>query len=40
VDQERHFRIEGDKLYIETAPQLNQNFGKRVRVTLVWEREN
>jgi hypothetical protein len=40
VDQERYFRIEGDKLYIETAPQLNPNFGKLVRVTLVWEREN
>jgi Lipocalin-like domain len=40
VDQERYFRIEGDKLYIETAPQFNPNFGKLVRVTLVWEREN
>jgi Lipocalin-like domain len=28
VDQERYCRIEGDKLYIETAPQLNPNFGK------------
>jgi hypothetical protein len=40
VDQERYFRIEGDKLYIETEPQMNPNFGKLVRVTLVWEREN
>jgi hypothetical protein len=40
VDQERYFRIEGDKLYIETEPQINPNFGKLVRVTLVWEREN
>jgi hypothetical protein len=40
VDQERNFRLEGDKLYIETAPQMNPNFGKIVRVTLVWEREN
>lgn len=39
VDQERYFRIEGDKLYIETAPQVNPNFGKLVRVTLIWERE-
>jgi hypothetical protein len=40
VDQERYFRIEGDKLYVETKPQMNPNFGKLVRVTLVWEREN
>jgi hypothetical protein len=39
VDQERNFRLEGDKLYIETAPQINPNFGKLVRVTLMWERE-
>jgi Lipocalin-like domain len=39
VDQERYFRIEGDRLYIETAPQMNPNFGKLVRVTLIWERE-
>ena len=40
VDQERYFRIERDKLYVETAPQLNPNFGKLVRVTLVWARGN
>ena len=39
VDQERNFRLEGDKLYIETEPQINPNFGKLVRVTLIWERE-
>jgi hypothetical protein len=39
VDQVRHFRVEGDKLYVETAPQMNPNFGKVVRVILVWERE-
>jgi hypothetical protein len=40
TDQERNFRIDGDKLYIETEPQMNPNFGKVVRVTLIWEREN
>jgi hypothetical protein len=40
VDQERNFRLEGEKLYIETEPQMNPNFGKVVRVTLIWQREN
>lgn len=41
VDQEGNFRIEGDKLYIETAPQVKSELRKAsARVTLVWEREN
>jgi hypothetical protein len=39
VEQERFYRVEGDRLYIETAPQMNPNFGKLVRVTFVWQKE-
>jgi len=40
TDQERFFRIEGDKLYIESPPTANLNRGgQKVRGILVWERE-
>lgn len=38
-EQVRSFKLDGDKLYVETAPAMNPNFGKVVRVTLVWQRE-
>ena len=38
MDQVRYFKLEGDKLIVETAPALNPNWGKVVRVTLVWQR--
>ena len=38
-DQLRHFRIEGDKLYVTTPFQPSPNFGGKVfRSLLVWER--
>jgi hypothetical protein len=40
TEQVRRFRIEGDKLHIEAAPQPYANFGGRVmRGILVWQRE-
>jgi len=40
TEQKRHFRIEGDKLYIEGAPQPSTLFpGKTFFARLVWERE-
>jgi hypothetical protein len=39
VDQVRTFTLDGDQLHVETAPQMNPNFGKVVRVILDWERE-
>jgi hypothetical protein len=38
-DQVRSFKLDGDRLYVKTAPQMNPNFGKAVSVTLIWERE-
>jgi len=41
TDQVRHYRIEGDTLYIETVPQPNASYGGRtMRFFLSWEREN
>jgi hypothetical protein len=40
TEQVRSFRIDGDKLYIEAAPQPYANFGGRVmRGILIWQRE-
>ena len=40
TEQVRNFRIEGDKLHIEAAPQSYANFGGRaMRGILVWQRE-
>jgi hypothetical protein len=39
TDQVRTFKLDGNKLTVETAPALNPNFGKVVRVILVWQRE-
>jgi hypothetical protein len=39
-EQVRDFRIEGDKLHIEAAPQPDANFrGRVMRGILVWQRE-
>jgi hypothetical protein len=40
TDQARFFRMQGDKLYIETAPAPNLDFsGRMMRGILTWERE-
>src|SRR5260370_39896539 len=39
VDQVRHFKLDGNLLDVETKPQMNPNFGKVVRVILVWQRD-
>lgn len=40
TEQVRFYRVEGDTLHIEAAPQPYANFGDRVmRGILVWERE-
>ena len=39
TNQVRTFRLDGNRLTVETAPALNPNFGKVVRVILVWQRE-
>ena len=40
TDQVRHYRIEGNRLHIEAAPQPYANFGDKVmRGVLIWERD-
>jgi len=40
TEQVRFYRLEGDKLHIEAAPQPYANFGGKVmRGILIWERE-
>ena len=39
MDQIRYFKLDGDRLIVETAPAMNPNYGKVVRVTLVWQKE-
>ena len=40
AEQVRFYRLEGDKLYIETAPQLSIGFdGRMARGIVTWERE-
>lgn len=40
TEQVRYFRIEGDRLYIEAAPQPYANFGGKVmRGILIWKRD-
>jgi Lipocalin-like domain len=39
TNQVRTFKLEGNRLTVETAPALNPNFGKVVHVILVWQRE-
>lgn len=38
-EQVRYFKLDGDKLVVETKPAMNPNYGKVVRVTLVWQRD-
>jgi Lipocalin-like domain len=40
MDQVRYFKLDGDRLSVETAPAMNPNYGKVVRVTLVWQKED
>jgi Lipocalin-like domain len=41
TEQVRYYRIEGDRLHIEAAPQSYANFGGKVmRGILIWAREN
>ena len=39
VDQVRYFKLNGDKLIIETAPAMSRDFGKVVRFTVVWQKD-
>ena len=39
MDQVRYFKLDGDRLGVETAPATNPNLGKVVRVTLTWQKE-
>jgi hypothetical protein len=39
VDQVRYFKFDGDKLIIETAPAMSPDFGKVVRFTVVWQKD-
>ena len=40
TDQVRHYRIEGNRLHIEAAPQPYANFGGKVmRGILIWEKD-
>jgi hypothetical protein len=39
TEQVRYFRVEGDRLHIEAAPQRYANFGDKVmRAVLIWQR--
>ena len=38
MEQVRYFKLDGDKLIVETAPAMNPNYGKVMRVTLVWQK--
>jgi hypothetical protein len=41
TEQIRYYRIEGNRLHIEAAPQSYANFGGKVmRGILIWAREN
>lgn len=39
TDQVRYFKADRDKLIVETAPAMSPDFGKVVRFTVVWQRE-
>jgi hypothetical protein len=38
MDQVRYFKIDGDKLIVETAPAMSPDFGRIVRFTVVWQK--
>ena len=41
TEQVRAYRLEGDRLYLESPPQLHPNIGGRVvRIIATWDREN
>jgi len=40
TDQVRYFRLEGDRLIIETAPAMSPDFGKVIRFIVVWLKED
>jgi len=39
TDQVRHFRLDRDRLIVETSPAMSPDFGKVVRFTVVWQKE-
>jgi hypothetical protein len=39
MEQVRYYKLDGDRLIVETTPAMNPNFGKVVRVTLTWQKE-
>ena len=39
MDQVRYFRLDGDRLTIETAPAKSPDFGKVVRFIVVWRKD-
>jgi len=38
TDQVRYFRLDRDRLIVETAPVMSPDFGKVVRFTVVWQK--
>ena len=40
TDQVRYFRLDGDRLTVETAPAMSPDFGKIVRFIVVWEKDD
>lgn len=39
MDQVRYFKFDRDRLIVETAPAMSPDFGKVVRFSVVWQRE-
>ena len=39
MDQVRNFRLDGDRLIVETLPAISPDFGKVVRFTVVWQKD-
>jgi len=39
MDQVRYFKLDRDRLIVETAPAMSPDFGKVVRFTVVWQKE-
>ena len=39
MDQVRYFKLDRDRLIVETAPAMSPDFGKVVRFTVVWQRD-
>jgi hypothetical protein len=39
TDQVRYFKLDGDRLIVETAPAMSPDFGKVVRFIVVWQKD-